>query len=122
MESRVVRIWSTGIDESRSPEYNDFTVSTSLPMFRRHSGFLGVLFAGAASERAVITIWSDQAAVAALEASADYKDTVRMLEATGFLRPPQRVERLAVHGSWAEPFSHAVWNVHNIDEREARRR
>lgn len=105
MESRVMRIWSTGFDESRSPEYQEFAISTSLPMFRRHKGFLGVLFVRAASKRTVITVWSDQAAVAALEA-ADYKETVRAIEATGFLRPPQRVERLAVHGSWTEPLGH----------------
>jgi len=108
MESRVVRIWRTGLDESRSPEYQDFAVSTSLPMFRRHNGFLGVLFAGTASERTVITIWSDQPAVAAFEASADYKETVRAIEATGFLRSPQRVERLAVHGSWTKPLGPAL--------------
>jgi hypothetical protein len=61
-----------------------------------------VLFAGAHSERTVITFWSDQAAVAALDVSADYQATVRAIEATGFLRPPQRVELLDVHGSWTK--------------------
>ena len=109
MESRVVRvvrIWTTGLDESRAAEYEEFALSMSLPMFRRHNGFLGVLFAGTGSERAVITLWSDQAAAAALGASADYQATVRAIEATGFLRPPQRVELLDVHGSWTEPLGH----------------
>jgi hypothetical protein len=74
-------------------------------MFRRHDGLLGVLFAGAGSERAVITLWRDHAAVAALDVSADYQATVRAIEATGFLRPPQWVELLDVHGSWTEPLS-----------------
>jgi heme-degrading monooxygenase HmoA len=100
MEPLVVRIWRTGLDESRTPEYEDFARSTSLPMFRRHDGFLGVLFAGTGAERAVITLWSDRAAAAALDASADYQATVRAIEATGFLRPPQRLELLDVHSSW----------------------
>jgi heme-degrading monooxygenase HmoA len=106
MESQVVRIWRTGLDESRSAEYEDFARNFSLPMFRRHNGFLGVLFAGTGAERTVITIWSGRAAVAALDASADYQATVRAIEATGFLRPPQRVEVLDVHSSWIEPAGH----------------
>jgi hypothetical protein len=98
----VVRIWRTGLDESRAPEYEDFALNISLPMFRRHNGFLGVLFAGTGAERAVITLWSDRAAAAALNASGDYHAIVRAIEATGFLRPPQQVELLDVHGSWTE--------------------
>lgn len=106
MELRVVRIWRTRLDESRAPEYEDFALNISLPMFRRHNGLLGVLFAGTGSERTVITLWSDQAAAAALNASADYLATVRAIEATGLLRPPQRLELLDVHGSWTEPLGH----------------
>lgn len=103
MRPLVVRIWRSGLDESRAPEYEDFALRTSLPMFRRHVGFLGVLFAGTGGERTVITLWSDKAAVTALDASADYQSTVRAIEATGFLRPPLRVELLPVHSSWTEP-------------------
>ena len=103
MRPLVVRIWRTGLDELRAPEYEDFALGISLPMFRRHSGFLGVLFAGAGAERTVITLWTDRAAAAALDASADYQATVRAIEAAGFLRPPQRLEVLDVHGSWTEP-------------------
>ena len=106
MRPLVVRIWRTGLDESRATEYEDFALRISLPMFRRHAGFLGVLFAGAAAERTVITLWSDKGAAMALDASADYRATVRAIEATGFLRPPQRVELLPVHNSWIEPLSH----------------
>lgn len=106
MEPQVVRIWRTGLDESRSHEYEDFALSISLPMFRRHNGFLGVVFAGTGAERMVITLWSSQAAADALDASADYQATVRAIEATGFLRPPQRVELLDIHGSWTEPLGH----------------
>jgi len=106
MRPLVVRIWRTGLDESRAPEYDDFAVGISLPMFRRRAGFLGVLFAGVGAERAVITLWSGWAAVAALEESADYRSTVRSIEAAGFLRPPQQVELLPVHSSWTEPLGH----------------
>ena len=103
MRPLVVRIWRTGLDESRAPEYEDFALRISLPMFRRHAGFLGVLFAGTGAERTVITLWTDKAAAMALDASADYQATVRAIEATGFLRPPQRVELLPLHNSWIEP-------------------
>ena len=106
MEPRVVRIWRTGLDGSRAPEYEDFALTISLPMFQRHAGFLGVLFAGTGSERTVITLWSSQAAVAALDTSADYQATVRAIEATGFLRPPQEVELHSVHSSWTGPLRH----------------
>ncbi len=106
MEPQVVRIWRTGLDESRSTEYEDFARSISLPMFRRHNGFLGALFAGSGTERIVMTLWSGRAAAAALDASADYQATVRAIEATGFLRPPQRVEVLDVHSSWTEMAGH----------------
>jgi hypothetical protein len=100
MHSLVVRIWRTGLDESRAQEYDDFADTVSLPMFRRHAGCCGVLFAGSGSERAVITLWEGRAAADALMESADYQSTVKAIEATGFLRPPQRVELLDVHASW----------------------
>ena len=102
----LMRIWRTQIDDSRAREYENFARSVSLPMFRRHDGFLGALFAGAGGERAVVTLWASRAAAASLEASADYQATVRAIEAAGFLRPPQRTELLDVHESWPEPLSH----------------
>ena len=38
MRPLAVRIWRTGLDESRAPEYEDFARTVSLPMFRRHDG------------------------------------------------------------------------------------
>jgi heme-degrading monooxygenase HmoA len=105
MKPSVVRIWTTGLDESRASDYDEFAHTVSLPMFRRHEGFLGVLFAGDGAQRTVITLWRDRGAAAALAASADYRETVRAIEATGFLRPPQRVELLDVHDSWTDALS-----------------
>jgi heme-degrading monooxygenase HmoA len=103
MKPLMVRIWRTGLDESRAPEYEDFARTVSLPMFRRHDGFGGVLFAKSGGVRMVITLWADRAAADALGESDDYRATVRAIEATGLLRPPQRIRLLNVHGSWIGP-------------------
>jgi heme-degrading monooxygenase HmoA len=97
---RVVRIWRTGLDESRAQEYEEFARTVSVPMFRRHAGFAGVLFARSSGERVVITFWQDRAAADALAESDDYQVTVQAIEAAGFLRPPQRLELLDVHDQW----------------------
>lgn len=99
MAAVVVRVWRTGLDGSRAREYDEFAHIHSLPMFGRHDGFRGVLFATAGEERVVITLWRDRDAAAALERSSDYQATVRAIEAAGFLRPPQRVELLDVQRS-----------------------
>ncbi len=96
----IVRIWRTGLDESRAEEYDRFATERSLPMFRRQDGFCAVLFSRIADGRAVITLWRDIQAVEALDASADYRDTVAAIGAAGFLRPPQTVEVMAVDAAW----------------------
>jgi heme-degrading monooxygenase HmoA len=104
MKPLIARIWRTGLDESRAPQYEDFAQTVSLPMFRRHDGLSGVLFARSrAGQRVVITLWEDQAAADALGKSDDYRATVQALEATGLLRPPQEIELLHIHGSWTSP-------------------
>jgi hypothetical protein len=60
MKPSVVRIWTTGLDNSRERDYEEFARNISLPMFRRHDGFLGVLFAGVGEQRTVITLWRDR--------------------------------------------------------------
>jgi heme-degrading monooxygenase HmoA len=94
----VARISRTALDRSRALEYDEFARTRSLPMFEHHDGFLGVFFATAGDERVVITLWRDGEAAAALEHSSDYRATVRAIQDAGFLRPPQRVELLDVHG------------------------
>ena len=66
-------------------EYEVFAERHSLPMLRAQRGFLGVLFAGVGSERAVISRWEDAEAVAALDLPPTYRDTVAWISATGFL-------------------------------------
>jgi heme-degrading monooxygenase HmoA len=101
----IVRIWRTGLDETRAEEYERFAAERSLVMFRRQPGCCGVLFARMDTGRAVITLWHDQDAVDALDRAADYRATVAAIEATGFLRPPQTVEILPVDSAWIMPDS-----------------
>ena len=53
-------------------------------------------------------MWRDFEAAAALEHSSDYRTTVRAIEATGFLRPPQRVEVLDVQGARVDRLDHGA--------------
>jgi hypothetical protein len=52
--------------------------------------------------------WSGPAfnaqAIEALDASADYRDTVAAIGAAGFLRPPQTVEVMTVDAGWLTSF------------------
>jgi heme-degrading monooxygenase HmoA len=94
----IARIWRTRIDESRAADYQRFANERSLPMFRAHAGFLGVLFGGAGDERVVISFWRDTEAVRTLEQSPRYRETVREIEAGSFILGPSSVEVYAVHG------------------------
>lgn len=90
----LLRAWQTGIVPERAGEYDDFASRRSRPMFERHDGLLGVLFLSPSPDRRVVlTVWRDAAAADALERSEDYLRTVAEIERTGFLRPPQSVER-----------------------------
>lgn len=102
MDSLVARIWRTGLDGSRAGEYDKFAHTRSLPMFERHDGFCGVIFATSSEERVVITFWRDHEAAAALERSSDYLTTVEAIQTAGYLRPPQRLEVLDIQGSYVE--------------------
>ena len=89
----VVRIWRTGVDPQQISSYKRFTQSKSLPMFRAHSGFLGVFFTHRDDGLyAVITLWQDRASVEALEESPIHLQTVRELESSGFLVGESSVE------------------------------
>ena len=95
----VLRTWRTGIDESRSDEYLEFAERNSIPMVRAQAGFVGVIFAAKAGERAVVTFWESAAAAQALEQSASYLRTVAALEAAGFLIGPSSVEAFELEGA-----------------------
>lgn len=94
-----MRIWRTKVDEGRAAEYERFAATESLPMFSGQPGFRGLLFGRAGTDCTVVTLWEDDAAADALEASPGYRDTVARIGAAGFLRGGSTVERMNVHGS-----------------------
>jgi heme-degrading monooxygenase HmoA len=91
------RIWRTGVVSGRFEEYERFAREISLPMFQSQAGYRGVLMAGDGPERIVITLWEDDDAIAALDASRSYRDTVSRIVATGFLTGAQSVEIYDTH-------------------------
>jgi heme-degrading monooxygenase HmoA len=94
----IMRIWRTQVDEARAAEYERFAAEESLPMFRAHRGFEGHLFGRRGGDCVVVTIWKDDAAADALEASPRYHDTVARINAAGFLVGRSRVDRFHLHG------------------------
>ncbi len=72
----------------------------SLPMFRRGVGCLGVIMAGDAHERTVTTIWRSAGDLATFEESSDYRETVALISAQGFLEGEQRVSIDTVQLAW----------------------
>lgn len=97
----IMRIWRTQVDEARAAEYERFAAEESLPMFRAHRGFEGHLFGRRGSENIVVTLWRDNAAADALEASPRYHDTVARINAAGFLVGRSQVDRFQLHGDVA---------------------
>ena len=97
----IMRIWRTHVDEARAAEYERFAAEQSLPMFRAHHGFEGHLFGRQGADCVVITLWQDNAAADALEASPRYRDTVARINAAGFLTGRSQVDRFQLHGDAA---------------------
>jgi len=98
----IARIWRTRIDQRCAAEYRRFAKEQSLPMFRAHEGFIGVVFCEARDERVVITLWATPEAVAALDASPVYRETVERIETSGFIVGPSSVEVFEVDGGVIE--------------------
>ena len=94
----VCRVWRTRIDPREADAYRRFAADESLPMFRSHDGFLGVVFGEAAAERVVITFWRSAEAVEELDASPRYHRTVERIESTGFIVGPSSVDVFEVGG------------------------
>jgi heme-degrading monooxygenase HmoA len=89
-----IRTWRTLVDERRTSEYDLFASTRSLPMFRGHAGFAGVLFGRTGESCAVVTFWDSREAIDQLERSASYRETVADILATGFLVGDPSVEVL----------------------------
>jgi heme-degrading monooxygenase HmoA len=101
----VLRIWRTGIDESRAADYLEFARDKSVPMFVSQLGFAGVFFAARPGERAVVTLWESRAAAEALETSESYRTTVAAIERTGFLWGESTVEVFEIEQALTVPAS-----------------
>jgi heme-degrading monooxygenase HmoA len=96
-ERLIARIWHTDVDPDRADEYERFASEISLPMFKAQPGCAGVLMLRNGASCQVITLWQSQEAIAALDTSASYRETVERIVAQGFLRGEQRVEVLDAH-------------------------
>jgi heme-degrading monooxygenase HmoA len=91
------RIWRTQVVPGRFGEYERFAREVSLPMFQSQAGYRGVIMTGDGSERMVITLWENDHAIAALDTSPTYRETVSKIIATGFLTGEQSVEVYDTH-------------------------
>jgi heme-degrading monooxygenase HmoA len=94
---QIARIWHTEVDAGRADEYERFAREISLPMFKVQQGFAGVLMLRDGSRCQVITLWQSHEAVAALDLSSTYRETVERIRGQGFLGGEQRVETLDAH-------------------------
>ena len=92
----ILRIWKAEIDPARGDEYERFAQERSLPMFRAHRGFRGCAFLRNGADYSVVTLWDGPEDVAALEASALYRETVAAIMASGFMRTAEDALAVAV--------------------------
>lgn len=85
----LARLWTTRISPGAGPAYDAFANSRSRPMFAALPGCLGAVFFGTGDTRSVLSLWSDQASIDALERNPLYTRTVQSFLATGALAEPQ---------------------------------
>lgn len=93
----IGRLWKTGLKAGRGEAYESFALNVSLPMFRMQDGFLGCVMSRDDTEGRVLTLWRDRNAVAALDQSPTYLDTVAKILAADVLTEPQETSVGHVH-------------------------
>src|SRR5262245_24176061 len=81
----IGRLWMTGLKPGRGGAYEAFAREISLPMFRSQKGFLGCVMSRNEETGLVITLWEDEHAVKALDASPSYKEAVAKIVAADVL-------------------------------------
>lgn len=87
-----LRIWSTGLDEGRAEEYDEFALNRSLPMFRAQPGFCGLYLGRSEGRRMVFTFWENAAGAEALDNSPTYLEIVSEIAGKGFLTGASQVQ------------------------------
>ncbi|MCT7376304.1 antibiotic biosynthesis monooxygenase family protein [Chelativorans salis] len=93
----IGRLWKTGLKTGRCDAYETFARDISLPMFHKQEGFLGCVMFRSETEATVLTLWRDMAAVASLDTSPMYKETVAGILEADLLTEPQSVSVGTVH-------------------------
>lgn len=96
-----VRIWRTGLNAARVPEYDQFAATSSAEMFRRQDGCVAVLFTRAGHQGVVVSVWRDQDAIHALATSPTYQEVANRLLDSGLIQAPQTVEVMEMTGGWS---------------------
>lgn len=94
----ILRIWRARLVAKRLDEYRRFEREQWLPMLRKQSGLLGVLFLREEEVLvAMITVWEDWGTLEAMRSSSSYRDVTRELS-TSDLAKETSVEVLEVEG------------------------
>jgi quinol monooxygenase YgiN len=94
----ICRLWTTGLVKDKAIEYDEFSSSKSLAMFKKLDGCLGVLFIRSDVVGYVYSFWRDQDAIEGLKSSELYQDTVNKIIDAGFLNEFQQVEHVDITG------------------------
>jgi heme-degrading monooxygenase HmoA len=92
----ITRIWRTNFDPRRLTELRQFADTISAPMFESLPGCVGQVHANDGHTWITQTFWESHDHIAQAEASTTYRDTVRAILATGFLRGDQATELFTV--------------------------
>src|SRR5262245_10838002 len=95
--SMIGRLWMTGLKPGRGGAYEAFAREISLPMFRSQEGFLGCVMSRNEETGLVITLWKDEQAVKALDASSSYNEAVAKILAMDVLSAEQATRVGKVH-------------------------
>lgn len=94
-EKVIVRVWRAWLNPARLEAHRHVEEVQYLPMLRRQSGFLGVLFLRRAADRGVsITLWEDGGVVEALKSSPSYQKVTREMIEGGLLAGEPSIEVL----------------------------
>ncbi len=98
----IVRTWQTTIDPDRVEDFEAFAKTYSLPMFRKQSGCLGVLFSREGADTTTLSFWEDQASIDQLDSSTSYQETVRRIQDIDLLRGEQTVTVYPIFGGYLD--------------------